>query len=167
MNVSSRNVIGAAMAGKRWYRRDWRCCVCVYAVSHKKRFENRPRGDRPGDRRENSVHDASTSHSIGGEEIGNGKNHKRRCRAKSDKTDQAKKEEEIGEVCPGGKFLYKKAGKKRLGDWQRRPSTMEQGGHMCEWHVLISQSPTRVQRSSSMSVGSGGWRWADAKWSGI
>ena len=129
MNVSSRNVIGAAMAGKRWYRRDWRCCVCVYAVSHKKRFENRPRGDRPGDRRENSVHDASTSHSIGGEEIENGKNHKRRCRAKSDKTDQAKKEEEIGEVCVGREVLIQKSGKKASGrlaapakhDGARRP----------------------------------------------
>lgn len=70
----------------------------VCRLSHKKRFENRPRGDRPGNGRENSVHDASTSHSIGGGEIGNGKNHKRRCRAKSDKTDQAKNEEEIGEV---------------------------------------------------------------------
>ena len=44
--------------------------LCVYAVSsHKKRFENQPRGDRPGDRRENSEHDASKSHGIGGKGI--------------------------------------------------------------------------------------------------
>lgn len=108
-------------------------CMRVCRLSHKKRFENRPRGDRPGDRRENSVHDASTSHSIGGEEIENGKNHKRRCRAKSDKTDQAKKEEEIGEVCvqAGSSYTKKreKSGKKASGrlaapakhDGARRP----------------------------------------------
>lgn len=59
----------------------------VCRLSHKKRLENQPRGDRPGDRRENSEHDGSKSHGIGGEE------HKKKEDAKPSTTSQTKQNE--------------------------------------------------------------------------
>ena len=104
-------------------------CLRGCRLSHKKRFETRPRGARPADRRENSVHDASTSHSIGGEEIETGRITKEDAGPRQTRQTKQKMRRKLERCVSRREVLIQKNGKKASGrlaaptkhDGARRP----------------------------------------------